>query len=199
MKENMSSSNSAEHSCEFRAREDSARPGECKVTKDSGVLLLSGHRKCSEEQQRPAKHWTSQTLHTPPAQQGSTLVFYHQRQLYLAPAHTANASHPKAVAVWPLCHSGAPAWFSFRSFPLLQNTRNSSMSHKQWLLALHEQDEVICLLDIRLTCQICLFHSQTSLLCLWACPALFCTSCFNSSSPPELHRCQIPITPSQIA
>lgn len=51
VKENMSSSHSAEHSCEFWAREDSAWPGQCKATKDFGMLLISGHKKCSETPQ----------------------------------------------------------------------------------------------------------------------------------------------------
>lgn len=55
MMENMSSSNSAEHSCESQEREDSARPGECSHQGPWGTAH-KGHRKCSEEPQ------ASQTL-----------------------------------------------------------------------------------------------------------------------------------------
>lgn len=184
MKENMSSGISAERSCRVpsKGRQRFTRP----VQRHWGLWGIA-HEWSQKATQRNTTG-SPQTLdftHTALAQQGTTFVlitsFHHQRQLYLAPVLTAYDSHPKAMAMWPLCHSGSPDWFSFRYLPLLQNTRNWSTSHKHWSLASCEQDEVICLLATRLTCQIC-FCSQTSLLCLWACPATFCNSCFNSSS-----------------
>lgn len=88
----------------------------------------------------------------------------------LTPAHTANASHPKAAAVGPLCHSGSQPDLH-PGISLCCKTPETDPCHTT--LASHEQDEVICLLGIsvksassvpKLHCCVCepvLLHSAT--------------------------------------
>lgn len=126
MKENMSSGIFAERSCQVPSKGRQRFTSQSKATEDCEVLLVSGHKKHSEEHHRQPPN-TGLPRHSTGSARDNLCINHKlpsPKAAVLEPAHTAYDSHPKAMAVWPLCHSGSPDWFSFRYFPLLQNTRN---------------------------------------------------------------------------
>lgn len=122
----------------------------------------------------------SQTLDftdTPPAQQGSTLVFHHQKQLYLAPTHTANASHLKSSGCVATVSLWIPSLVFIQVFP-------SAVKHQELI---HVTQAMVTGVTWTRWGHLLSGHQPASSVFV-TCPALFCNSCFNSSSPSELHR-----------
>lgn len=189
-KENMSSSISAGHSCEFWAREENAAPGQSRATKDLGycssVVTKSTQRNTTGSPQ------TLDFTDTPPAQQGSTLVFitsfHHQRQLHI---QLMTATQKQSLCGWCVTLDTQPGFHSFHS--LCCKTPGTDPCHTSsghWLHMKNTRSFV------KSASSVPKFHC-----CLGECPASFCNSCFNSSSPPEELQLQgqIPIIPSQIS
>lgn len=133
MKENMSSSNSAECSCEFQARKDSTRAGQCSHQRLWGIA-----HKWSQKVLRgiPQANQTLDFTDTPPTQQGPALVlitsFCLQRQL-CSHLHVQLMPATQKQQLWGHCVTLDPSLIFIQVFPSAAKHQELIHVTQHWL------------------------------------------------------------------